>query len=86
MGIAKFCFYVWDGEMVQKSIEAYVVYLDDVKKTSQNTKMSYQRDLNKMCKFFEESGIKKIVQVNKDVLNSYVCYLQDNKLANATIS
>ena len=50
--------------MVQKSIEAYVVYLNDVKKTSQNTKMSYQRDLNKMCKFFEEKGIKKISQIN----------------------
>ena len=73
-------------KMVRKSIEAYVVYLHDVKKTSQNTLMSYQRDLNKMCKFFEENGIKKIVQVNEEMLNSYVYYLQDNKLANATIS
>ena len=72
--------------MVQKSIEAYVVYLNDVKKTSQNTKMSYQRDLNKMCKFFEEKGIKKLSQINEDVLTSYVYYLEDNKLANATIS
>ena len=72
--------------MVQKSIEAYVVYLNDVKKTSQNTKMSYQRDLNKMCKFFEEKGIKKISQINEEVLTSYVYYLEDSKLANATIS
>ena len=72
--------------MVQKSIEAYVVYLNDVKKTSQNTKMSYQRDLNKMCKFFEEKGIKKISQINEEVLTSYVYYLEDGKLANATIS
>ncbi|MBR3600780.1 MAG: site-specific tyrosine recombinase XerD [Lachnospiraceae bacterium] len=72
--------------MVRKSIETYVVYLRDVKRTSQNTLMSYQRDLNKMCKFFEENGIKKVVQVNEEILNFYVCYLQDNKLANATIS
>ena len=72
--------------MVRKSIETYVVYLRDVKRTSQNTLMSYQRDLNKMCKFFEENGIKKVVQVNEEMLNFYVCYLQDNKLANATIS
>lgn len=73
-------------KMVRKSIETYVVYLRDVKRTSQNTLMSYQRDLNKMCKFFEENGIKKVVQVNEEMLNFYVCYLQDNKLANATIS
>ena len=72
--------------MVQKSIEAYVVYLHDVKKTSQNTKMSYQRDLNKMCKFFEEKGIEKFSQVNEEVLTSYIYYLKDNKFANTTIS
>lgn len=72
--------------MVQKSIEAYVVYLDDVKKTSQNTKMSYQRDLNKMCNFFEEKGIKKVSQISEEMLTSYIYYLKDNKLANATIS
>ena len=86
MGITTFVFYEWDGKMVRKSIETYVVYLRDVKRTSQNTLMSYQRDLNKMCKFFEENGIKKVVQVNEEMLNFYVCYLQDNKLANATIS
>lgn len=86
MGITTFVFYEWDGKMVRKSIEAYGIYLHDVKKTSQNTLMSYQRDLNKMCKFFEENGIKKISQVNEDVLNSYVYYLRDNRFANATIS
>ena len=86
MGITTFVFMSGMDKMVRKSIETYVVYLRDVKRTSQNTLMSYQRDLNKMCKFFEENGIKKVVQVNEEMLNSYVCYLQDNKLANATIS
>ena len=72
MGITNFRFYVWDGEMVRKSIEAYVVYLDDVKKTSQNTKMSYQRDLNKMYNFFEEKGIKKVSQISEEMLTSYI--------------
>ena len=52
------------GKMVQKSIEAYIVYLRDVKKTSQNTKMSYQRDLNKMCNFFEENGIEGVMFID----------------------
>ena len=50
--------------MVQKAVDAFVVYLRDVKKTSHNTEMSYKRDLNKMCSFLEEKGIDKISQVN----------------------
>ena len=65
--------------MVQKSIEAFVVYLNDVKKTSHNTKMSYQRDLNKMCNFFEENGIREVSQVNENALPSYIDYLKDNE-------
>ncbi len=77
----------WDEEiMVQKSIEAFMVYLHDVKKTSHNTEMSYKRDLNKMCGFLEEKGIKKLSQVNEEVLNSYVSFLTENQFANATIS
>lgn len=72
--------------MVQGSIDAFIVYLHDVKKTSRNTEMSYQRDLNKMCKFFKENGIKTITQVNEEALNTYVLYLKENDFANATIS
>lgn len=86
MGIATFVFMSGMGKMIQKSIEAYIVYLQDVKKTSQNTKMSYQRDLKKMCMFFEEKGIQKVSQLKEEVLTSYIYYLNDNKFANATIS
>ena len=72
--------------MVQGLIDAFIVYLHDVKKTSRNTEMSYQRDLNKMCKFFKENGIKTITQVNEEALNTYVLYLKKNNFANATIS
>lgn len=72
--------------MVQKSIDAFIIYLHDVKKTSRNTEMSYQRDLNKMCKFLEEKGIKKISEVDESVLDAYILYLKDNNFANATIS
>lgn len=72
--------------MVQKSVEAFVVYLHDVKKTSHNTEMSYKRDLNKMCRFLEEKEIKKLAQINEEVLNSYISYLTENHFANATVS
>ena len=72
--------------MVQKAVDAFVVYLRDVKKTSYNTQMSYKRDLNKMCKYLEEKGIKELSQVDEEALNSYVSFLTENQFANATIS
>ena len=72
--------------MVQKAIDSFIVYLHDVKKTSRNTEMSYQRDLNKMCKFLERKGIVKVSEVDEETLNSFVIYLKENNFANATIS
>ena len=72
--------------MIQKSIDAYVRYLHDVKKTSYNTEMSYQRDLNKMHKYLQENGIKNISHITEEVLEDYVNYLKERKFANATMS
>ena len=72
--------------MIQQSIEEFVLYLHDVKKTSRNTEMSYQRDLNKMCNFLCERGIKDVSQLGEEVFNSYVLFLEENNFANATIS
>ena len=72
--------------MIQKSLNAYVRYLHDVKKTSYNTEMSYQRDLNKMHKYLQENGIKKIAHITEDVLEGYVAYLKEHNFANATMS
>ena len=72
--------------MIQKSINAYVRYLHDVRKTSYNTEMSYQRDLNKMHKYLQENGIKKIAHITEDVLEGYVAYLKEHNFANATMS
>ena len=72
--------------MIQRSIEEFVLYLHDVKKTSYNTEMSYQRDLNKMCNFLYERGIRDVSQLREDVFQSYVLFLEENNFANATIS
>ena len=77
----------WKGsEMVQNSINAFVVYMHDVKKTSYNTEMSYKRDLNKMCVFLEEKGITQLSQLNESIFRAYIFYLTENNFANSTIS
>ena len=72
--------------MVQKAVDAFVVYLHEVKKTSYNTEMSYKRDLNKMCMYLKEKDIRELSQVNEEVLNSYISFLTEKQFANATIS
>lgn len=72
--------------MIRRSIEEFVLYLHDVKKTSRNTEMSYRRDLNKMCSFLEERGIREVSQLEKNTFHTYVLFLEKNNFANATIS
>lgn len=72
--------------MIRQSIEAFVSYLHNVKRTSHNTEMSYQRDLNKMCNFMETQGITQVKQITQEILNSYILYLKEKQMAAATIS
>ncbi len=64
----------------------YIAYLHNVKHTSQNTEMSYKRDLLKVCHFLEEKGICDVAQVTAEHLNDYIALLKKQSLAAATIS
>ena len=43
---------------MEQEIREFIEYLHNTKKTSQNTEVSYQRDLNKMAAYLEMKGIK----------------------------
>lgn len=67
-------------------ISSFVEYLREVKKTSKNTEISYQRDLHQMCAYLEGLGIKEVSKVTRTSLNSYVLYLERERKATTTIS
>lgn len=71
---------------MEKEIDAFIVYLHDVKKTSNNTEMSYKRDLNKVRKYLEEKQIYEVKEITVEDLNAYILYLKENQFAAATIS
>lgn len=71
---------------MQKEIEQFILYLHNVKKTSNNTELSYKRDLNKVQKFLAEKGITNVSDISEEDLQCYVVYLENNKFALATIS
>lgn len=71
---------------MEQAIEFFITYLHNVKKKSENTRMSYKRDLYKLKDFLEELGVKHIEDVSQTNLNSYVLYLEKKRFAPATIS
>lgn len=71
---------------MEKEIEGFVSYLHNVKKTSDNTELSYKRDLGKLQHFMEEQGITDVNKITVTHLNAYVLYLEKKKFAAATIS
>lgn len=71
---------------MEKVINAFINYMHNVKQTSENTEMSYRRDLKKVAGYMEEQGITDVKKINATNLNSYILYLEKNQFSAATIS
>lgn len=71
---------------MEQYIQGFIEYLHNVKKMSDNTEMSYRRDLAKVVAYLNEQGIKDINKVTATNLTSYVMYLEKNNFSAATIS
>ena len=57
-----------------------------MKKTSENTELSYRRDLFKVQVFMENRGIGNVKDITKDDLDAYVKNMEDKNFAAATVS
>lgn len=71
---------------MKAEIEEFTEYLQNVKKMSHNTVLSYHRDLLQMEEYLEEKGITEAGRVTKTGLNSYILYLEKEGKAATTIS
>lgn len=71
---------------MEREIDSFIIYLHNVKRTSENTEMSYRRDLIKVQHYMEEQGILDVKKISATNLNSYVLYLEKNHFSAATIS
>jgi integrase/recombinase XerD len=67
-------------------LERFITYLNEVKRASNNTIMSYQRDLTKLVHYLQKQGITSYDNVNETSLNSYILYLEKEGLAASTVS
>ncbi len=71
---------------MEKEITTFITYLHNVKNTSENTEMSYKRDLEKVQNFMASRGIHEVSDVSSQDLSDYVNYLEGNNFAAATVS
>ena len=71
---------------MQTAIEEYIHYLENIKKTSRNTVLSYRRDLLQLAAYLEGQGITEPAKVTRTSLNSYVLYLEGKGKAATSIS
>ncbi len=67
-------------------IQKFVWYMKEVRKTSDNTVVSYERDLRKMSQFFVEQGMDQVGQVTVTMLNAYILFQERQGRKSSTIS
>lgn len=71
---------------MEEYIEQFIKYLHDTKGSSDNTEMSYRRDLRKLCAWFSSRDEKDISKITTEDLQDYVRTLKKADYSNATIS
>lgn len=69
-----------------EELEAFISYLSSIRKMSDNTIVSYRRDLNKFIAYLGEQGIREVGEVSEFDLNDYVRQLERQNFKAATIS
>ena len=71
---------------MEKTLEGFITYLHNVKKKSENTVLSYNRDLSKFLKYLKSNKITSLDKVSDKDLEKYIKELNDNGFKSATIS
>ena len=71
---------------MESTISNFTTYLTQVKKASNSTIVSYQRDLKKLFLFLNSKGIENLNDVTPTSLNSYVLFLEREGFSTATVS
>ena len=72
--------------IMQKEIDSFISYLHNVKQSSTNTQMSYQRDLKKFMAFCENRGIASVHDLKAQDLETYVNVMGEEQFKPATVS
>jgi integrase/recombinase XerD len=72
--------------MIQDQIQEFTEYLEKVKHTSNNTIVSYRRDIGRMAEYMSERGITDAGDVTVDSLQDYEASLTEENFAPSSIT
>lgn len=61
---------------MDEEIRLFTGYLEEIKKLSRNTVMSYHGDLTKMAVYMKEQGITSTADIRGTTLNAYVLHME----------
>lgn len=71
---------------MEQRIDSFIAYIHMNKKSSENTEMSYRRDLKKLMVFLNSHGVSTWDKATEQLLGEYVNDLEKQNFAAATIS
>ncbi len=71
---------------MENAIQNFITYLHMNKQTSQNTELSYQRDLRKLASFLQTHGIGKFTDATQTNLDAFILHMEKKNFASSTIS
>lgn len=72
---------------MEKEVGSFIAYLHNIKRTSANTEMSYQRDLLKLCDYMiSGKHITDVTEISQPMLSEYITVLKAKQFKTATIS
>lgn len=71
---------------MEKTLDGFITYLHNVKKKSENTVLSYNRDLTKFIRYLRTNKITSLDKVEEKDLEKYIKELNDNGFKSATVS
>lgn len=67
-------------------VESFLDYMQETKMLSENTRVSYRRDLNKLGRYLETKGVQRPADITVTLLESYVLYLEQEGFAASSVS
>lgn len=71
---------------MEQVVDSFIEYLHNIKKTSENTTMSYRRDLYKWVSYMAEQEVYTPEAVTESQLKDYVTFLEMQQFKPTTIS
>ncbi len=71
---------------MERAVNEFAIYLRNDKHSSENTVLSYMRDLKGFHRYLQDCGVNDAVKVNYTNIVAYIYELQNQKKAGATVS